>query len=385
MGDLSWQKRLAIVLSVAWLAVVAAISSSESNGFAVFLLIGALPIAFCWGIGWVWSGFRKQRPPKPTAPSPEARPDESVSRATLYVWVGALLLAAGLGIFYYAFVKTDVEAAGKVGYLVGFYFWVPILVYVLWKSTFNKRKGIGLLLFGVAFLGISIYQSHAMLKEAEDAKLLLSKAQAMMLKLMNGELVERSQISDVGQYSSVLLVMHDFISRTMSDFQTLNTKIETSGLETMLSPATLQSPRAITEAVVTLESLAAVIDQTETRLTSNYDEFPRVIDTADIPYNVRAVFKTGAEDGIQRGRAALTEYFKIQRTFIATAVDLLAFMRERQGRFTRQGDQILFDAQADADKYNEYLQLIQALALQESEWRNAQLSTSAKQLEKMHQ
>lgn len=91
----------------------------------------------------------------------------------------------------------------------------------------------------------------------------------------------------------------------------------------------------------------------------------------------------GAERGIKRGKAALSAYFKIQRVFIATAIQLLEFVKQRQGRFNRQGDQILFVSQAEANKYNEYLQRIQALALQESEWRNAQLSTSAKQLEQM--
>lgn len=383
MGHLSWQKRLAILLSIVWLALIAAISRSESDSLTVLLILGVLPIALSWGIAWVWLGFRKSRSTV-SAASVETIPDEPVSGATLYLWVAAILLTTGVGVFYYAFSNTDVEPVGKIAYLVGFYFWAPILVYVLWKSTFKKRKGAGLLLFAIAFLGIAIYQSQAMLREAEDTKRLLSKAQSMMLKLMNGELVDKSEISGVGQYSTVLLVTHDFLSQAMGEFQALNTKIEASGLETMLSPATLANPRAIAEAIAKLESLGSLIDQTESRIISRYDEFPRTIDSADIPYNVKAEFKTGAENGIKRGKAALSEFFKIQRVFTATTIEMLDFMRQRQGRFTRQGDQIRFENQEDANKYNEYLQLIQALALQEAEWRNAQLSSSAKQLEQMH-
>lgn len=191
MVDLSWQKRLAIVLSVVWLALIAAISRSVSDGFTVFLVLGALPIAFCWGIAWVWSGFRKQSPIAPAGPL-ETPADEPVSRATLYLWVAAILLTSGVGVFYYAFAKTNLEPAWKIGYLIGLYLWAPILVYVLWRSTFKRRRGVGLLLFAIAFLGIACYQSYAMLREAEDAQRLLSKAQTMMLKLMNRELVERS-------------------------------------------------------------------------------------------------------------------------------------------------------------------------------------------------
>src|SRR5687768_13459934 len=67
MGEISWQKRLAIVLSAIWLALIGAFSRSESDSLTSFLILGVLPIAFCWGIAWVWSGFRRQRPTAPPA------------------------------------------------------------------------------------------------------------------------------------------------------------------------------------------------------------------------------------------------------------------------------------------------------------------------------
>lgn len=218
MTELSWQRRLAIVLSAIWLALAGAISADEHNALMVFLMLGVLPVAFCWGVAWVWSGFRKQRTPT-AAPPLDQQAAESVARATLFRWLAAIFLAGGIGVFYYAFANTGVEPAGQIGYLVGFYFWVPILAYVLWSGTFKKKKGVGALIFSVAFLGIAIYQAHGMLREEEETKQLLSKAQTMMLKLMNGELVERAELSNVGQYSSVLLVTHDFLSQAFGDFK----------------------------------------------------------------------------------------------------------------------------------------------------------------------
>ena len=68
-GEMSWKRRLAIVLSFLWLAVFAAIGASERNGFAIFVALGLFPVAALWGIGWVWSAYRKQKRPNESIPS----------------------------------------------------------------------------------------------------------------------------------------------------------------------------------------------------------------------------------------------------------------------------------------------------------------------------
>jgi hypothetical protein len=60
---LSGKKRLAIVLSVAWLLFWAwsyfdSAFVSFENKLSGFLLFGLLPVAVPWSAGWVWSGFR---------------------------------------------------------------------------------------------------------------------------------------------------------------------------------------------------------------------------------------------------------------------------------------------------------------------------------------
>lgn len=62
-GEISWKRRLAIVLSFLWLAIFTAIGTSERNGFAIFVALGLFPVAALWGIGWVWSAYRRQKTP----------------------------------------------------------------------------------------------------------------------------------------------------------------------------------------------------------------------------------------------------------------------------------------------------------------------------------
>jgi uncharacterized RDD family membrane protein YckC len=71
-SEIGWKKRLAIVVSFLWLAIFAAIGVSERSGFAIFVMLGLFPVAVLWGIGWVWSAYRRQStssrsaPPSPT-------------------------------------------------------------------------------------------------------------------------------------------------------------------------------------------------------------------------------------------------------------------------------------------------------------------------------
>lgn len=68
-SEIGWKKRLAIVLSFLWLAIFAAIGVSERNGFAIFVMLGLFPVAVLWGIGWIWSAYRRQNPRRINAPS----------------------------------------------------------------------------------------------------------------------------------------------------------------------------------------------------------------------------------------------------------------------------------------------------------------------------
>jgi hypothetical protein len=64
MIELSWKRRLAIVLSAIWVMLIGAGTASDTTGadaLAAFLFLGVMPVALCWGVAWVWSGLRRQR------------------------------------------------------------------------------------------------------------------------------------------------------------------------------------------------------------------------------------------------------------------------------------------------------------------------------------
>ena len=57
---LSGKMRLAIAASVLWPALIAAFMQPWKNDLFRFLYIGIGPVAVCWIIYWVFTGFRRK-------------------------------------------------------------------------------------------------------------------------------------------------------------------------------------------------------------------------------------------------------------------------------------------------------------------------------------
>lgn len=386
MYQITWKTRLAIVLSVVWLALAAIVSRSESDSIGVFFVLGVFPIAILWGFAWVWTDFRKARRPKSTPASSTvtlAAVDTPVPRATLFVWLGTILSTIAIGVFWYAISTTGTNALNKIAYSLGFYFWVPIVAYFVWKRSFQKKEGMGVFLFSVAFLAVAGYESYSMLRDWSDAKRFLGETQAMMLKLLSGEQIDRLQISGFGEYTPALLVTHDFFSLVQKDLESLTRAIEASELEQLLTPKTLRSQSAIAHAQERLLTLQKRVDEIENRVLAAYNDFPKMVDATSLRSYFKSEFKSGAEKGIMKGKISMSEFFRIQRMFIDEALSLLRFLQKNHSSYGFRGDQILFVSQSDLERYNRHIQNIQQLALQEAEWRNTQFATSAKQLRRL--
>jgi hypothetical protein len=59
---MSGLRRLAVLISAVWLAVVFAVSESDPRYFgpSFILAVGVAPVALAWGVAWVVAGFRRR-------------------------------------------------------------------------------------------------------------------------------------------------------------------------------------------------------------------------------------------------------------------------------------------------------------------------------------
>ena len=57
---LSGWKRMAILASFLWPALMALYLKPWDSGWHIFFYVAVCPVLLAWGISWVFSGFRKQ-------------------------------------------------------------------------------------------------------------------------------------------------------------------------------------------------------------------------------------------------------------------------------------------------------------------------------------
>jgi hypothetical protein len=58
---LTGRLRLALLVTIFWLAGAAALLTPWGNNPLPFLLIGLTPVTTLWGAAWVWFGFKRYR------------------------------------------------------------------------------------------------------------------------------------------------------------------------------------------------------------------------------------------------------------------------------------------------------------------------------------
>ncbi len=79
----------------------------------------------------------------------------------------------------------------------------------------------------------------------------------------------------------------------------------------------------------------------------------------------------------------LAELFMIERNRFMKADELLNFMRKSQGRYSYQGDQLLFKSTRDAETFNTLLREVQVFAEQETEWKAKAMRRSQEDIESL--
>ena len=52
--------RMAILVSILWIALLALYLKPWNNGWQIFFYVGLTPVILSWGIYWVFRGFKKK-------------------------------------------------------------------------------------------------------------------------------------------------------------------------------------------------------------------------------------------------------------------------------------------------------------------------------------
>lgn len=322
------------------------------------------------------------------------------------ILVSILLILAGIVLLlivsakYYPNAKLLGFANEFPEFLVYYLFIITPSSYLIWRFFLNKMKGGFVLTFSLLFLVSSGYQSGKMLKETHRAKKEIQQAQNVIKDtnatikdfLAGKEINQKNYTSQPQSKLAPISIWSNNYLLSIQQYQKEYTKaIENLQIENILLPTTLSNPDKIADAKLRLKKAIQLIDNFEKFYEEKLAETFAELNSLDVEDNLKKIAIESFNRGKKRSDQFLKEYLMVERSFVAEMNNLLDFLNSLYGKYWFEGDQIFFATEEDATQYNNYIQKINHLALEEAlllnKWQdiNAQLFEKLLQFENLSQ
>ena len=316
---------------------------------------------------------------------PDATRDEQVKlrcETTSHVRAGLLLrtapwilIPASVLLVVYAASRygagDSTQVAFRLGGLVGNALWIALVSFLLWRFAFKKKKGLGLLLFSVILLSLSVYNSIGLLLHVRGYRPLTRELRAIASDVASGSAIESRGRSKEARGTGPIVAefVNDYATGLQNRFGALQGEMAAQHVDSMLTPRTLRYPSRIRQARQGLRHLNAVIDTLERSLRPYVDSARAQAQTLSIPANERAALIAGWDATMDSSIASVGLWFDIQRSTLGQVDSILALLLDREGHYTFSGGQVMFASQRDLDRFRTYTQNLVALAQKERDWR----------------
>ena len=302
------------------------------------------------------------------------------------VSVIVLLIACGLTLFaILRFSNSPFEAGVIFGQSIVWSFLSFIVALVIWLVPRKKSKPVGLAILAGCFLGASLVTTAKAWRDYQTITFTQQDIAAMLENLSNDQTLKPQDITEkrYGKTTPLVRICYEYFQAVKTDFSEMNQKFEELKIETLLHKETLQDAAHIDAGQKRIQSALEIIDKTETLQRQRTDEVVNKINSSDLPHPTKQGFITGFNSTKEQGLAQLSEFFSIERNIFAKADEMLNFMRQAQGRYGFQGEQLLFKSTKDAEAFNTLLREVQVFAAQETEWKTKAMRRGQEGLEKL--
>jgi len=269
------------------------------------------------------------------------------------------------------FSDSAYSAGYRVGMALGISFWIGVIAFLVWRFALNKKKGFGLLIFGCGFLLVSIGVSLNIARESQTQRVAAQDVSALIRDVMSGKKIEPKDYDEkkYGEMAPMIKLLNDYVSQMQTDTLAINKGLEDLHLETLLTEATLRDSNRIAGGQARLQTMLKLLDKYEPLFKQRSDELPDKVNNSSMSAPLKKEFLSGFNSTKDEGMRSISEFFSIERNFVAKANEMLEFVKSRQGQYRFIGNQITFRSARDRDTYNDYLAEIQRIGKQEDEWR----------------
>jgi hypothetical protein len=321
----------------------------------------------------VYSATQAAPQPPPSVLFGSAR-DEPPPQNHMLSLVGLLALIAGVLLILFSTVKfspTPYAAGYRIGQTVAMSLAPAIIAFLLWRFAFDKKKGTGLLIFGIGFLGICALQSVNAARDSKANRLATEDVDLLIQKAMSGQPVEAKDYDEqkYGAAAPLLTIINEYVAGIQSESLKMNEEMSQLQLETLLAEQTLRDAERISGGQARLKKMREIMNRYEALFKRKAEELPARVLSSSIDEKLKQDFLRGFNSTKDQDLAQLSELFEIERRFASKADEILSFVKARQGQYKFIGSNIMFKSGRDEAEFNNLSSEIGLIAQEEIEWQ----------------
>lgn len=290
----------------------------------------------------------------------------------------AIVLVTGL-----KFSSTIYSAGYRIGFTLGSTIWIGILAWLISRFALKNEKGIAFLLFACGFFVVSITQSVAAYREGQAARLAVNDIAATMREMINGGAVSSIDGKQYGEYGPMVQIISDFAREVNAEMTAMAAEVQELHPDTLLVRETIENSGSIDKGRQRLQMLLGILDRCESSLKQRSEEIPNKVAASSMNEAQKREFIAGFNTTKDAGLNNISEFFSIERSFVAKVDEIYGFLQGRQGRYKFMGNQPVFVSQSDLSTYNQYISDLNRITRQESDWITKTQFNSEQQVNKM--
>jgi hypothetical protein len=316
-----------------------------------------------WGVqpGAYWNA-----PPPPAPPA-------GVAGGQIAALVFILLAAYFLKVYLFLDSREgcgSMSTAYELGRFTGYLLIIALGCYIIWRFLCQRTKRrLVLNLFMLAVGVLSAWQINS-----EYNALRVTKATVRRLIGKNGGLSANTGFLQKdtspypgGRFERVGRMMEDYIIDLHNESAAYMADVEAVGIDTFLAPESLVNLQNLQRKRQQLAGIMASMDMHEARIKQLANQGDEALSNAPLEGCIEREFVMGTRMALASISRQASELFVIQREIFKEIDKFLAFLEEKNGKYSAGGDQLLFSSGADKLEYGFFQERLNELAEREEQ------------------
>jgi hypothetical protein len=249
---------------------------------------------------------------------------------------------------------------------------IIVALFLLSTRVFNK-KGLLLILSIIYLLGCFSSTGAAIVQNSLKENRLNKAAKDKFISICN-DAVNQKEINEetfdksvYGHVTPFLSLTNDYYIKFQKHSNDISKNIDSLELHNILSASALGSTEEINNSKKKIADCRKIFDKHETEYNDLIANFTTSASTLELPKS----FKSGMLEGFKKSQnetgQKVSNFLKVERDILTNIDNILDFMLSIQGKYVVKNDQILFETEADLNKYNGYVKQLQTLSQKETD------------------